>query len=169
MCRYSGAMTNGSNHEHPVGDVVDGGRPDDDEVLDGIGPAFSRLRRRTPSSGKDLSRNLVLNVVAERTGETTVGAVAEELGTDQSVASRMVSDCIQQGYLLREASQQDGRRTVLRLTPQGEELRDRFARDQRRAFELITRDWSADEQRRFARLLIRYADDAAALRKRDRA
>ncbi|MFG2560989.1 hypothetical protein [Streptomyces sp. NPDC048496] len=42
------------------------------------GSAFSRLGRRAPSSGRDLSRNLVLNVVADRTGETTMGAVAEE-------------------------------------------------------------------------------------------
>ncbi|MER6117219.1 MarR family transcriptional regulator [Streptomyces sp. A0642] len=141
---------------------------DDEAVLNAVGPAFSRLRRRTPSSGKDLSRNLVLNVVAERTGETTVGAVAEELGTDQSVASRMVSDCIQQGYLLREASQQDGRRTVLRLTPDGDALRDRFATEQRRSFERITRDWPGEERLRFARLLVTYAEDAASLRKQER-
>ncbi|MEU3223872.1 MarR family winged helix-turn-helix transcriptional regulator [Streptomyces sp. NPDC006976] len=143
-------------------------RGNDDAVLDSIGPAFSRLRRRTPSSGKDLSRNLVLNVVAERTGETTVGAIAEELGTDQSVASRMVSDCIQQGHLRREASQQDGRRSVLKLTPEGDALRDRFAAEQRRSFEHITRDWPVDERLQFARLLVRYAEDAAALRKLER-
>lgn len=159
LCRYGCAMTNGSEH----------GQQDDDAVLDSVGPAFSRLRRRAPSSGKDLSRNLVLNVVAERTGETTVGAVAEELGADQSVASRLVSDCIQHGYLRREASQQDGRRTVLRLTSDGEALRDRFAAEQRQAFEQITRDWPADERLQLARLLVKYAEAAAALRRRERA
>ncbi|MET7457973.1 MarR family winged helix-turn-helix transcriptional regulator [Streptomyces sp. NPDC005574] len=140
----------------------------DDAVLDGVGPAFSRLRRSSPASGKDLSRNLVLNVVAERTGEATVGAIAQELGIDQSVASRMVSDCIHQGCLRREASQQDGRRTVLKLTPDGEALREHFAAEQRRAFEDITRGWAADERLRFARMLIQYAEDAAAMRKRER-
>lgn len=150
-------MTNHGHHDHP----------DDDAVLDAVGPAFSRLRRRTPSSGKDLSRNLVLNVVSERPGETTVGAVAEELGMDQSVASRMVSDCIKQGYLLREASQQDGRRIVLRLTPAGEDLRTRFAAEQRQGFEHITADWPAEERLQFARLLVKYAEAAAALRRRE--
>jgi DNA-binding MarR family transcriptional regulator len=140
----------------------------DEAVLNSVGPVFSRLRRRAPSSGKDLSRNLVLNVVAERTGETTVGGIAEELGTDQSVASRMVSDCIQHGYLLREASQQDGRRTVLKLTPDGDALRDRFAAEQRQAFEHITSGWPADERLQFARLLIKYVEDATALRKLER-
>ncbi|MEV0184731.1 MarR family winged helix-turn-helix transcriptional regulator [Streptomyces sp. NPDC050625] len=154
-------MTNGRSHGH-------GGSNAEDAILDGIGPAFFRLRRRTSTSGKDLTRNLVLNVVAERTGETTVGTVAEELGADQSVASRMVSDCIQHGYLLREASQQDGRRTVLRLTPEGKDLRDRFAREQREAFEHITRDWPAAERIQFARLLVKYAEVAADLQQRGR-
>ncbi|MGW1553348.1 MarR family transcriptional regulator [Streptomyces sp. NPDC002346] len=102
------------------------------------GSTFSRLGRRAPSSGRDLSRNLVLNVVADRTGETTVGAVAEET-RHGSVVSRMMSGCIQQGCLLREAAQQDDRLTVPRLTPDGKALRERFAREQRQAFEHITR------------------------------
>jgi DNA-binding MarR family transcriptional regulator len=146
----------------------DGKRKQKDSVLDGIGPAFSRIRRRAPASGKDLSRNLVLNVVAERRDETTVGAVAEELGVDRSVASRMVTDCIQHGYLLRAASQQDGRRTVLRLTSEGEGLRARFAKEQRQAFERITRDWPEEERLQFARLLVKYVDASAALREQER-
>ncbi|MFF9060235.1 hypothetical protein ACF09K_16345 [Streptomyces sp. NPDC014882] len=71
------------------------------------------------------------------------------------------------GRLLREASQQDGRRIVLRLTPAGEDLRARFAAEQRQGFEHITADWPAEERLRFARLLVKYAEAAAALRKRE--
>src|SRR5437660_389406 len=97
-----------------------------DELLDAVGPAFGKLRRSSllevedPISQKDLSRTLVLRIVleAERNvpengpagqsgaGEITVGAVARHLGVDPSVASRMVSDCISAGYLIRAASQQ---------------------------------------------------------------
>jgi DNA-binding MarR family transcriptional regulator len=165
-------MTSGDEKRKRKDAMPDGAAPDagalDGAVLDKIGPAFSRLRRRAPASGKDLSRNLVLNIVAERRGETTVGAVAEELGVDRSVASRFVTDCIQHEYLLRAASQQDGRRTVLRLTPEGEELRARFAREQREAFERITRDWPEDERLQFARLLLKYVDAGAALREQER-
>jgi DNA-binding MarR family transcriptional regulator len=142
---------------------------EEDAVLDGIGPAFSRLRRRAPASRKDASRNLVLNIVTDGNDEMTVGGVAEELGVDQSVASRMVSDCISAGYLLRAASQKDGRRTVLEVTPEGAALRDGFAKAQRQAFEHITQDWPAEERLQFARLLHKYVDAGARLRRQESA
>jgi DNA-binding MarR family transcriptional regulator len=144
---------------------------DDDALLDAVGTAFGHLRRRThlvasvepPADRKDLSRNLVINIVGEGDGETTVGGVAEQLGVDPSAASRMVSDLISHGFLERGASQLDGRRTTLRLTPGGVALRDRYRRQHRQAFEYITRDWSPEERRSFARLLVKYVDSAGSL------
>lgn len=143
----------------------------DDALLDAVGAAFGRLRRRThlvkavdpPVERKDLSRNLVINVVDEGQGETTVGRVAEQLGLDPSAASRLVSDLITLGHLERMASQQDGRRTVLRLTEQGVAARDRYRRQHRQAFEHITRDWAPEERLEFARLLVKYTDSADRL------
>ncbi|WP_441247193.1 MarR family winged helix-turn-helix transcriptional regulator [Kitasatospora sp. McL0602] len=147
-----------------------------DELLDAVGPAFGKLRRASlldvenPISQKDLSRTLVLNIVLEAeqgdAGEVTVGAVADYLSVDPSVASRMVSDCISAGHLIRAASQQDGRRTVLHLSPEGRELMARFRRHQRSAFEYITADWADDERLEFARLMLKYSDSLAALRRR---
>jgi len=141
-----------------------------DRLLDEVGSAFSRLRRRTTQvavdpapTRKDLTRNLVLNVVDEATDELTVGGLAEQLGIDPSAASRAVSDCIAAGYLERRASQHDGRRTVLVVTPQGEELRARFRRQQRAAFIEITDDWSDEDRITFARLLVRYDRATARL------
>jgi len=153
------------------GDVESGGRTEEnDALLDAVGTAFSRLRRRTtqvdvdpPVSRKDLPRNLVINIVDEADGEVTVGALAEHLAVDPSVASRMVSDCVSGGYLERVASQRDGRRTVLRITPEGLALRDRFRSQQRQAFEYITRDWPEHERLEFARLLLKYADSTDKL------
>lgn len=162
-----------------------------EELLDAVGPAFGKLRRSSlleveePISQKDLSRTLVLRVVLEaeqdaaegesadasgagrsEAGEITVGAVARHLGVDPSVASRMVSDNISAGYLVRAASQQDGRRTVLHLSPEGRELMARFARHQRSAFECITADWPERERLEFARLMLKYVDSQDALRHR---
>ncbi|MFI6324862.1 MarR family winged helix-turn-helix transcriptional regulator [Nonomuraea sp. NPDC050556] len=144
-----------------------------DELLDAVGPAFSKLRRTSllevenPISAKDLSRTLVLNHVLEHADrELTVGGVAELLGVDPSVASRMVSDNIKAGYLVRAASQQDGRRTVLQLSPQGMELMERFRRHQRSAFEYITEDWTVEDRLEFARLMLKYVDSLASLRER---
>ncbi len=154
-----------------------------DELLDAVGPAFGKLRRSSllevedPISQKDLSRTLVLRIVLEAeqevpesgpvgqpgVGEITVGAVARHLGVDPSVASRMVSDCISAGYLIRAASQQDGRRTVLHLSPDGRELMARFGRHQRSAFEYITADWTEQERLEFARLMLKYVASQDAL------
>ncbi|MBV7673543.1 MarR family winged helix-turn-helix transcriptional regulator [Streptomyces halstedii] len=135
-------------------------QPSDDPALDQIGPALSRLRRRTPASGKDLSRNLVLNVIADAPGEMTVGGLAAEMGVTQPVASRTVAACMDDGLLRRAASQSDGRRTVLELTEHGRTERDRFAAEQRKAFQEITAAWSPEERVKFARLLVRYGTDA---------
>jgi DNA-binding MarR family transcriptional regulator len=151
--------------------VVHGSRSAADELLDSVGAAFARLRRRThllktldpPVERKDLSRNLIISVVDEADVEMTVGGVAEQLGIDPSAASRMVSDLISHSYLERIASQRDGRRTILRLTQQGVALRDRFRSQHRQAFEHITRDWPEQERLEFARLLLKYADAANAL------
>jgi DNA-binding MarR family transcriptional regulator len=148
-----------------------------DELLDAVGPAFGKLRRSSlldvenPVSQKDLGRTLVLNIVLEAEQaqdgrEVTVGAVAEYLGVDPSVASRMVSDSIAAGYLVRAASQQDGRRTILHLSPGGRELMARFRRHQRSAFEYVTADWTEGERLEFARLMLRYVEAQNDLRRR---
>ncbi|MEU3053907.1 MarR family winged helix-turn-helix transcriptional regulator [Streptomyces griseus] len=141
------------------------------DPLDAVGQAFSRLRRASalsvgsPVSRKDMTRTLVLNIVdegPERDGqEITVGVVAERLVVDPSVASRMVTDCISAGYLIRAASQQDGRRTILQMTDEGLAMLAAFRRHQRAAFEFITQDWPDDERRQLARLLIKYVDAVA--------
>jgi DNA-binding MarR family transcriptional regulator len=141
---------------------VSSARSAEDLLLDQIGPALSRLRRRTPASSRDLSRNLALNVVADAPDEMTVGGLAAEMGVAQPMASRTVAACIADGLLRRAASQADGRRTVLELTERGESERNRFATEQRKAFEDITAAWSQEERTQFARFLVRYTADAGA-------
>lgn len=143
---------------------------DGDALLESVGAAFSRLRRRTsllevdpPVTRKDRSRELVINIVDDADGETTVGGIAEQLAVDPSVASKMVTDCINGGFLERRASQQDGRRTVVVLTRKGIQLRDQFRSQHRQAFVQITQDWPEHKRLQFARLLIDYVDACTAL------
>ncbi|MFE5923591.1 MarR family winged helix-turn-helix transcriptional regulator [Streptomyces sp. NPDC056468] len=132
------------------------------DLFDQVGPALSRLRRRAPGGRGDLTRNLVLNVVADAPGEMTVGGIATEMGVTQPVASRTVAAFIADGLLRRAASQADGRRTVLELTQAGETERHRFASEQRETFEHITAAWEPTERTQFAQFLIRYSRDASA-------
>lgn len=134
---------------------------DAEDLLDQIGPALSRLRRRTSSARSDLTRNLVLNVIHERVGEITVGEVGVEMGIAQPVASRAVAACVADGLVRRAASQSDGRRTVVELTEAGEVERRHLATAQREGFELITAAWTPAERDQFARFLVRYSRDSA--------
>ncbi|MTE13245.1 MarR family winged helix-turn-helix transcriptional regulator [Nocardia aurantiaca] len=138
-----------------------------DELLDAIGPAFGKLRRgvlqevENPITTKDSTRALVLGMVrcARETGqEMTVGGIAAGMCVDPSVASRMVTDNIKAGYLLRVPSQLDGRRAVLELSERGLEFMQRFRGQQRAAYEYITADWSEQDRLDFARLMLRYVD-----------
>src|SRR4051794_2090049 len=140
------------------------------ELLDAVGPAFSRLRRAAalnvekPLSRKDLTRTLVVSTVQEnQDGEVTVGVVGERLSVDPSAASRMVSDCIGAGYLIRTASQVDGRRIVLQLTEEGRRRRAASGRHQGSASGRTPGDWREGERRESARLLIKYVDTLADL------
>ncbi|WP_040806200.1 MarR family winged helix-turn-helix transcriptional regulator [Nocardia concava] len=147
-----------------------------DELLDAIGPAFGKLRRgvlqevENPISTKDSTRALVLGFVLgcnrDKGEEMSVGGIAAAMCVDPSVASRMVTDNIKAGYLVRVPSQLDGRRAVLELSPQGLEFMRDFRRQQRAAFEYITADWPERDRLDFARLMLRYVDAIDNLKNR---
>src|SRR5918993_1678871 len=137
--------------------------PGDDELLENIGTAFSRLRRRTsavpldpPVARTDVRRDLLLAIVEEADGLLSVNAVAAALGMERTAVSRLAASCVTDGLVERVASQTDGRSITLRLTQQGREALAGSRHQQRRAFEHITRDWDDDERLEFARLLHKY-------------
>jgi DNA-binding MarR family transcriptional regulator len=133
----------------------------DDELLDQVGPALSRMRRRTASSGgASVLRNVVLNVVADA-GRVTVTGLAAQMGVAQPVASRVVAGCVTEGLLHRVASQEDGRSVLLELTDAGLAEQTRLAREQRRVFEQITAHWAPSDRIQFADYLVTYAADSA--------
>ncbi|GAB0103770.1 MarR family winged helix-turn-helix transcriptional regulator [Nocardia sp. JMUB6875] len=147
-----------------------------DELLDAIGPAFGKLRRgvlqevENPISAKDSTRALVLGFVLgcdrDKGEEMSVGGIAAAMCVDPSVASRMVTDNIKAGYLVRVPSQLDGRRAVLELSSQGREFMRDFRRRQRAAFEYITAEWPEQDRLDFARLMLRYVDAIDNLKNR---
>ncbi|WP_354245184.1 MarR family winged helix-turn-helix transcriptional regulator [Agromyces sp. PvR057] len=137
--------------------------PSDDELLESIGTAFSRLRRRTssvpidePVARTDVRRDLLLAIVEESDELLSVNAVAAAMGMERTAVSRLAASCVSDGLVERVASQTDGRSITLRLTSRGREVLANSRQQQRRAFEYITRDWDDDERLEFARLLHRY-------------
>ena len=144
--------------------------PTDEELLETIGTAFSRLRRRTasvpmdpPAARTDVRRDLLLAVVEESDGLLTVNAVSAALSMDRTAVSRLAAACVSQGLVKRVASQTDGRSITLRLTTRGREVLRQSRQQQRQAFEYITSGWDAQERMQFARLLHKYVAATAAL------
>ncbi|APX24757.1 MULTISPECIES: MarR family winged helix-turn-helix transcriptional regulator [Salipiger] len=94
----------------------------------------------------------------EDTGcETMVGTVAARLGIDPSRASRITSELIRRGFIRREVSQQDARRSVLELTETGARIVEAV-----RTYKLLVlgsylRDWRKDEIETFLPLLERFS------------
>lgn len=90
--------------------------------------------------------------------EPTVGLLAEELAVDPSRASRIASDLVERGYLLRAVSQADGRRSVLELTPKAGELFAAFHRAKWQRTMRMYQGWSTADIVAFARLFAKYRD-----------
>ncbi|MGX2993209.1 MarR family winged helix-turn-helix transcriptional regulator [Streptomyces sp. JNUCC 64] len=154
----------------------------DASVLSAVELALIQIRRR--QSRRSLARPVVqgmaepvalntLNVidaVDEGLGESgrdvTVGFVADRLAIDPSRASRIVADAVKDGFVRRVASQEDGRRSCLELTPAGRDAVAAAHRTRQSFYTSVLQDWGADEQRDFARLLTKFVRslDSAAVR-----
>lgn len=84
-----------------------------------------RMAIANVAPGLDLTDLDVLDVsrrIAQTGGEVTVGAIAEAMHIDPSRGSRLVADLVSRGILRRDASQEDGRRSLIAPTDLGEKL-----------------------------------------------
>jgi DNA-binding MarR family transcriptional regulator len=98
----------------------------------------------------------VMAVLGETPG-LSASEVVERTAMDKVAVSRAVSGLIKHSYVRRAAAQDDGRRSLLRLTPQGQAVYRRivpmalaYARELEEAI-------SPDDLRRLNRLLDRFA------------
>lgn len=90
--------------------------------------------------------------------EPTVGLLAEELCIDPSRASRVASELVERGMVQRGASQTDGRKSILLLTEQAEQILSAFLIAKWKRKIKIFEDWSDDDLACFARLFARYSE-----------
>lgn len=149
--------------ERPVHDVA---------ILD-IGQTLTRMRfligRRivgriaiaNVAPGLELTDLDVLEVsrrIAQAGGEVTVGAIADAMRIDPSRGSRLVADLVSRGILRRDASQEDGRRSLIAQTELGEKLLNEIRSVKHGLIEQVTADWSDEDQQVYARLFARFVD-----------
>ena len=105
--------------------------------------------------GRDV---MVIEAVAARQGTegATVNEVADELGIDQSGASRFLTQAVERGYLRKVASATDARQRRLLVTDKGATMLDSAHQWQESVFAELTADWSPEDVRRFHGYLQRF-------------
>lgn len=148
-------------------------RPAHDAAILDIGQTLTRMRfligRRivgriaiaNVAPGLELTDLDVLDVsrrIAQAGGEVTVGAIADAMRIDPSRGSRLVADLVSRGILRRDASQEDGRRSLIAPTELGEKLLNEIRSVKHGLIEQMTADWSDEDQQAFARLFARFVD-----------
>lgn len=92
----------------------------------------------------------------------TVNAIGEELGIDQSGASRLVRTAAEAGYLTMRAPDADGRRRHATITPSGSALLERAHEWQEQVFDRLTEGWSARRRRDFQQAMTDLIDSSYA-------
>lgn len=130
-----------------------------------IGRRFiGRLAVRRMGAGLELSHVDVIGIVRRlgQVQEVTVGAIAEEMRIDPSRGSRVVADLVRRGVLQRQASQEDARRTIVTLTPEGLALLAQMDEVKMEAVTSILADWPEQDLADFARLYERFVDSFEA-------
>ena len=120
---------------------------------------IGRLAIQNVAPGLELTYLDVLSAVnrVEKTGEPTVGTIAEVLYLDPSRASRITAEMVTKGVLRRKASQADARRTILAITALGQRLITEIQAQKQAVIKDIIADWPDADIENFARLFDKFA------------
>lgn len=122
---------------------------------------IGRIAIARAAPGLDLSQLDILEVVVRirrEGGEATVGAIADAMRIDPSRGSRLVAELVSQGILKRDASQEDGRRSLIAPTETGEALLTEIRAVKHAIVAQATHDWTEAERTAFSHLFDRFLD-----------
>lgn len=145
----------------------DVGQVDPDLVLD-ISNTMTRMRlmigRRVIgrmaiaklAPGLELSHIDVLDIIHRAEIPATVGSIADAMRLDPSRGSRVVAEMVGRGLLKRDVSQEDGRRSVIEITPLGHSILEEMRSAKISIIQDVVRDWPIDDVADFARLFDRF-------------
>lgn len=87
--------------------------------------------------------------LADRDEPATVNAVAEEIGIDQSGASRLIKNAADAGYLTMQAAPSDARRREAKVTSSGRAVLKAAHAWQEQVFADLTYGWSLQRREEF--------------------
>ena len=104
-----------------------------------------------------------VHALSRRGAPATVNAIAQEIGIDQSGASRLITSAAAGDYLAMAASPADGRRREASLTPAGRSMLDQAHRWQEDIFLQLTTGWSDKKRRDFQQAMAELIDRSYAM------
>jgi DNA-binding MarR family transcriptional regulator len=121
---------------------------------------ISRLVIGRAGAGMELSHVDLLLLVRRlaSTQEITVGTIARHMNLDHSRASRIVAELVKRGLLRRGLSQEDARRSLVVLTPDGDACLDRMREIKHETMEQVLSEWSREDLKVFADLFDRFVE-----------
>lgn len=89
-----------------------------------------------------------------RRGGVTVNAVVDEIGIDQSGASRLVNSAVLAGYPRVSSSRADGRRREVSVTPAGISMLIDAHQWQEKVFTALTVHWTDRQRGEFRQAMV---------------
>jgi DNA-binding MarR family transcriptional regulator len=123
-----------------------------------------RVKRLIAERASDVHADLqpasyvILNWLAHH-GPARGSALAEAFHIDKGAISRQVQHLVDLGLVARTADPEDGRATLVSLTPRAEELLRRADAERRQQWEGRLADWSVTDLQSFAAQLRRFNSD----------
>jgi DNA-binding MarR family transcriptional regulator len=122
---------------------------------------FNRIRTQFLAAARDdvdwTAHVLITNLAVN--GPMRAGALADAVHSDPSTVSRQVGPLVRAGLIERRADQEDGRASVLAVTPKGMQVFAAHQQARVEKYERILEDWSSQDCATFAVLLGRFTDD----------
>jgi DNA-binding MarR family transcriptional regulator len=136
-------------------------RPEIAEVADNITAllrTFGRARARLLAAAQhdvEWSAHIILKCL-HSAGPMRASSLAECVHSDPSTVSRQVAALVKEGLLERQADPEDGRASILALTPKADAVLADHDRVRLEHFARVLDGWSDSDLRRFATLLRRF-------------
>jgi DNA-binding MarR family transcriptional regulator len=123
--------------------------------------AFKSASPTGPGNGMEARERAahVLLFPLTRLGPLRQGALAELVHADPSTVSRHVTLLVERGLVRRAADVQDGRASVLVVTPAGEAVLETMRQERDALLDRVTAGWAPGERASFTGQLHRFVQD----------
>jgi DNA-binding MarR family transcriptional regulator len=144
---HKGAPSGASTAESPLQDLAFALR---DVVL--------QVRRSGPGDGRDKAAIGLLSLLM-RLGPARAGSLAEHACLDPSTVSRHLKELEGAGQVVRRGDPDDGRATVLEVSPAGRELVAAATAQRIAVLESAVANWPTEDVNRITELVRRLAND----------